>query len=175
MKIGVRLCRCLIYIKAHTHTHALTHSRPGLYNTLCINMLFYYIFVINDAANSFYRSLHSPAPIDPVHVPTLYDPEDCLETRSISPLPHVDTILSINTLRPRQNSMSQTTYSNVFSSMKMFGFRFKFHWSPINSIPALIQIMAWRQLGDKPLFEPMMAKLPTHICITRPSAAESGA
>ena len=27
---------------------------------------------------------------------------------------------------------------------------------PINNIPALIQIMAWRRPGDKPLFEPMM-------------------
>ena len=29
--------------------------------------------------------------------------------------------------------------------------------SPINSIPALVQIMALRQPGDKPLSEPMMA------------------
>ena len=34
--------------------------------------------------------------------------------------------------------------------------------------PALIQIMAWRRPGDKPLSEPMMVKLPTHICVTRP-------
>ena len=27
---------------------------------------------------------------------------------------------------------------------------------PINDIPALVQIMAWRRLGDKPLSEPMM-------------------
>ena len=28
--------------------------------------------------------------------------------------------------------------------------------------------MAWRRSGDKPLFEPMMVGLPTHICVTRP-------
>ena len=28
--------------------------------------------------------------------------------------------------------------------------------------------MAWRRPGDKPLFEPMMVSLLTHICITRP-------
>ena len=39
---------------------------------------------------------------------------------------------------------------------------------PINNIPALVQIMAWRRPGDKPLSEPMMASLPTHICVTRP-------
>ena len=26
----------------------------------------------------------------------------------------------------------------------------------INNIPALVQIMAWRRPGDKPLFEPML-------------------
>ena len=38
----------------------------------------------------------------------------------------------------------------------------------INNIPALVQIMAWRRAGDKPLSEPMMLRLPTHICVTRP-------
>ena len=28
--------------------------------------------------------------------------------------------------------------------------------------------MAWRRSGDKPLSEPMMVRLPTHICVTRP-------
>ena len=28
--------------------------------------------------------------------------------------------------------------------------------------------MAWRRPGDKPLFEPMMVSLLTHICVTRP-------
>ena len=28
--------------------------------------------------------------------------------------------------------------------------------------------MAWRRSGDKPLSEPMVVKLPTHICVTRP-------
>ena len=39
---------------------------------------------------------------------------------------------------------------------------------PINNIPALIQIMAWRRPGDKPLSEPLMVSLQTHICVTRP-------
>ena len=38
----------------------------------------------------------------------------------------------------------------------------------ICNIPALVQIMAWRRPGDKPLSEPMMVRLPTHICVTRP-------
>ena len=39
---------------------------------------------------------------------------------------------------------------------------------PINNIPALVQIMTWRRPGDKPLSEPMMVGLLTHICVTRP-------
>ena len=38
----------------------------------------------------------------------------------------------------------------------------------INDIPALVQIVAWGRPGDKPLSEPMMVNLPTHICVTRP-------
>ena len=38
----------------------------------------------------------------------------------------------------------------------------------INIISELVQIMAWRRRGDKPLSEPMMDKLLTHICVTRP-------
>ena len=31
--------------------------------------------------------------------------------------------------------------------------------SPIDNKPALVQVMAWRWTGDKPLPEPMMTKL----------------
>ena len=37
----------------------------------------------------------------------------------------------------------------------------------INNILALVQVMAWRRPGDKPLSEPMMVSSPTHICVTR--------
>ena len=40
--------------------------------------------------------------------------------------------------------------------------------SPINNIPALVQIMAWRRPGDKPLSEPMMVRLQTNAWVTRP-------
>ena len=39
---------------------------------------------------------------------------------------------------------------------------------PINNIPALVQIMAWRRPGDKPLSEPKLVFVPTHICVIRP-------
>ena len=37
---------------------------------------------------------------------------------------------------------------------------------PINDIPALVQVMAWRRPGDKPLPEPVMVRLPTNTCLT---------
>ena len=40
---------------------------------------------------------------------------------------------------------------------------------PINNIPALVQIMAWRRPGDKPLPETitLLASLLTYICVAR--------
>ena len=39
---------------------------------------------------------------------------------------------------------------------------------PIINIRAWVQIMAWRRPGNKPLSEPMMISLLTHICVIRP-------
>ena len=70
----------------------------------------------------------------------------------------------------------QTTFSNAFSWMKMNEFRLRFHWSfvpkgQMNNIPSLVQMMAWRRPGHKPLSEAMMVSLLTHICVTRPQWA----
>ena len=67
----------------------------------------------------------------------------------------------------------QTTFSNVISGMKMHEFRLKFHCfyfakSPFNNITALVQAVAWHQPGDKPLSEPRLVSLPTHLCVNRP-------
>ena len=37
----------------------------------------------------------------------------------------------------------------------------------INNSQSLVQILAWRRSGDKPLSETMMVNLLTHICVTR--------
>ena len=80
----------------------------------------------------------------------------------------------LNTLKPRQDGRHYPDdifkciflNENVWISIK---FSLKFvPKGPINNIPALVQIMAWRRPGDKPLSEPMMVRLPTHICVTRP-------
>ena len=80
----------------------------------------------------------------------------------------------INTLRPRQNGrhFADDTFKLIFVNANV---RISIKISlklvpkgPIYNIPALVQIMAWRRPGDKPLFEPMIISLPTHICVTRP-------
>ena len=79
-----------------------------------------------------------------------------------------------NTLRPRQNGRHFPDdilkwiflNENVWISIKI-----SLKFVPkglINNILTLVQIMAWRRSGDKPLFEPMMVSLPMDICITLP-------
>ena len=79
-----------------------------------------------------------------------------------------------NTLRPRQNGrhfaddVFKCIYlnENMWISLKI---SLKFvHKGLINNIPSLVQIMAWCRPGGKPLSEPMMVSLLTHICVTRP-------
>ena len=85
----------------------------------------------------------------------------------------------VNTLRPKQNGrhFADDIFKYVFLNENV--------WIPIkispkfvpkggiNNIPALVKIMAWRRPGDKPLSEPMMVSLLTHICVTRPQWVKS--
>ena len=78
----------------------------------------------------------------------------------------------ISTLRPRQNGRRFDTFKRIFLNENV-GISIKISLQfvpkgPINNNPALVQIMAWRQSGDKPLSEPMVVSLLTHICVTRP-------
>ena len=49
----------------------------------------------------------------------------------------------------------QTAFSNAFLWMKSFLFWFKFHFSLFLGKTVLVQVLACRQIGDKPLAEPM--------------------
>ena len=65
---------------------------------------------------------------------------------------------------------SQITFSNAFSWTKKY-IKLSLHFfpeGPINNIPSLVRIMAWRPPGDIPLSEPMTVSFLTHICVTRP-------
>ena len=81
---------------------------------------------------------------------------------------------TLTTLRPRRNEQHFADdifkriffNENVWISIKI---SLKFvPKGPINNISALVQIIAWRRSVDKPLSDPMLVSLPTHICVTRP-------
>ena len=80
----------------------------------------------------------------------------------------------INTLRPRQNGrhFPDDIFKCIFLNENiqiLIEISLKFvPKGPINNIPALVQIMAWRRPGDKPLSEPVMVELQMHKCVTRP-------
>ena len=71
----------------------------------------------------------------------------------------------LNTLGPRQNGrhfpdgnfkcilFDKNAYISIDVPLKFVT------KSPINNIPALVQMMAWRRPGDKPLSEPMLAQV----------------
>ena len=80
----------------------------------------------------------------------------------------------INTLRPRQNGRHFTddTFKRILMNENIeISIKISLKFVPkgsINNIQALVQKMAWRRTGDKPLSEPMLVSLLMHICITRP-------
>ena len=80
----------------------------------------------------------------------------------------------INTLRPRQNGrhLPDDIFKWIFLNENVWiliNISQKFvPRGPINNITAFVQVMAWHRPGNKPISEPMMARLPTHICVTQP-------
>ena len=82
--------------------------------------------------------------------------------------------LVLNILRPRQNGrhFPDDIFKCIFFSENVWtSFKISLRFvpnGPINNIPSLVQIMAWRRPGAKPLSEPMLISSPTYICVTRP-------
>ena len=87
---------------------------------------------------------------------------------------------TFNTLRPRRNGQhfpdnifkhiffNENVWISIKSSLKFVP------KGPINNIALLVQIMACRLVGAKPLSELMMVMLPMHICVTRPLWVKKG-
>ena len=85
----------------------------------------------------------------------------------------------VNTLRPRQEGrhFADDTFKRIFLNENVrvlikVSLRFV-PKGPINNNSPLVQIMAWRRSGDKPLSESMTVCLLTHICVTRPQWVNS--
>ena len=80
-------------------------------------------------------------------------------------------------LRPRQNGrhFADDIFKCIFLNENLWisiKISLKFvPKGPINNIPALVQVMAWRRSGDKPLSDPMMVK--STDAYTRHSASMS--
>ena len=70
--------------------------------------------------------------------------------------------------RDKMDAISQTTLSNAFFVNENVKILIEISLKFVPKGPALVQTMAWRRPGDKPLFEPMMVSLLTLICVTRP-------
>ena len=85
----------------------------------------------------------------------------------------------VNTLRPRQNGrhFADETFIRIFMNENVrISINISLRFVPkglINNIPVLVEIMAWRRPGDKPLSEPIMVNILTHICVTRPQWVNS--
>ena len=86
----------------------------------------------------------------------------------------------LNTLRSRQNGrhFPDDIFKRIFFNQNFWiSIKISLKFIPevrINNILALIQIMAWRRPGAKPLSEPIMVSLLTHICVTRPQWVKNG-
>ena len=85
----------------------------------------------------------------------------------------------LNSLRPRPNRshFADDIFTCIFLNENVwFPIKISLKFvpkGPINYIPALVQIMAWRRLGDKPLSEAKMVRWATHICVIRPQCVKS--
>ena len=87
---------------------------------------------------------------------------------------NLQVTINFNTLRPRRDRrhFADAIFKCIFlNENERISLRISLKFvpkGPINNNPALVQIMAWRLPGDKPLSESMLVRLPTHICVTRP-------
>ena len=103
-----------------------------------------------------------------------------LRLSTINVVDHADcsqegtNIMFINTLGPRQNGrhfpddilkwifFNENVWVSIEISLKFVP------KGDINNILALVQMMAWRRPGNKPLSEPVMVSLLTHTWVTLP-------
>ena len=99
---------------------------------------------------------------------------ECIEWSSAMAISVHSKCETINTLRPRQNGrcFADDTFKRIFLNENVrISIKISLIFLPKGLIinnPALVQIMDWPRSGDKPLSEPMMVSLLTHICVTRP-------
>ena len=141
--------------------------------------------LVQERRNSIANTLESPLPCTILSMWEGKQPMSHYQKHwYISQFTHIYICITkppwVNKLRPRQYArhFADDIFRCIFLNKNV--------WIPIkislkcvpkgwiNNIQTLVQIMAWRRPGYKPLSEPMMVNLLTHICVTRPQWVNGG-
>ena len=94
---------------------------------------------------------------------------------SVSPSP----FQCFDTSRPRQGGshFQDDIFKCIFlNKYKWILIKISLQFVPnvrINNTPELVQIVAWHQPDDKPLSDPMIIRLPVHLCVTWPQCVNN--
>ena len=127
-----------------------------------ISLTIVYYAVYSDADQRKHQSCVSLAFVRGIHRGPVNSPHKWPVTRKMFPFDDVIMIAAI----------SQTTFQCIFlNESVLISLRISLKFVPvvwINNNPALVQLMTMCRPGDRPLSEPMMVSLLTHICINRP-------
>ena len=159
------------------------HIAHHLYRLITCNVYIYIIYMhtqidsfhsASASSSDWYRSLLGVFCIFVFQTISLFFGISTFESPHRDDKRLIFIICIVNSLRPRLNRrrfaddifkcifLNENEWISIKISLKFVP------KGPINKIPALVQIMAWHRPGDKPLSEPMLISLPTHICVTRP-------
>ena len=129
-------------------------------------------YLILSCVKMLLRILHKNLNEDETKFPSHLDHNGVMDNEIGLRIP--DCRSRINSSRPKRNRRHFTDdiFKCIFMNEKFcILLRISMKFVPkgsINNIPALVKIMAWRRPGDKPLSEPIVINLLTHICVTRP-------
>ena len=171
----------------------LKHYSDAIMGTMAsqvTSLTIVYSTVYSGADQRKYLSSASLAFVRGIHRGPVNSPRKCPVTRKMFPLDDVnmrcvnitnrnETQWRVNTLKQRQDGryfvddvlkcifLNENVLISIKISLKLVP------KGQINNIPALVQIMAWRGPGNKPLSEPMLVFVPAHICVTRPQYSMS--
>ena len=160
-----------------THHISVDTSSHAIFLTVTINIYFHTKYIITSYVNKLFTTLNgADVSVYEANFDSVW--QKCSHLNLcflwLAKCKAHGTKVSFNTLRPRQNGrrFADDTFKRIFLNENVrisIKISLKFVLKgPINNNPALVQIMAWRRWGDKPLSEPMMVSLLTHICVARP-------
>ena len=163
---------CLLYVEKKTAMCGKPALDIGCHNisSTGIGVQFHYKNIFPDIGIHIIRYKRRETVISLMESPTLVKGYLDIEKTHWS----VNELQCLSTLRPRQNGrhIADDIFKCIFVNENVcipIKISLKFvPKGPINNIPALVQIIACRRPGDKPLSELMMVSLLTHICVTRP-------